>query len=221
MASRSWGPHGARRCGRSRRHGLSGHRAFGSRRGLVHSARPHIRSCAHPARLWPVGQAAHADDLRRHLLRRPVPLVLRSCCQFARDIASRLSDLNLSRRPRARAGSGSYTRRSHPLHDAARNGRLFHVLYWASVCKRYRAVSPDARLSLFSSALMRPLITIPSNHHLAGELGCRAASARFGWIRDRSRARGTADGRPWQPTPRRRDVVSDGRGRSPGLVAGA
>lgn len=73
----------------------------------------------------------------------------RSCYGFARSIASRLADLNLMLATHVArdASSYTYTARGRALLDAgARNTRLFHLLYWAHIVPRYRAVCSEAGL---------------------------------------------------------------------------
>jgi hypothetical protein len=72
----------------------------------------------------------------------------RSCYGFARSVASRLSDLNLALAAHAdRTPDGQLSPESAALLGAAaRNSRLFHLLYWALLVPRYQSVASDAGL---------------------------------------------------------------------------
>lgn len=75
----------------------------------------------------------------------------RKCYENARSVASRLSDLLLMLAAHAaRIGPrGAYTPAAKALLlSSARHSRLFHLLYWASVVRRYSAAGSNAGLRL-------------------------------------------------------------------------
>ena len=93
----------------------------------------------------------------------------------ARSIASRLSDLNLLLASHvARDKSGKFTPAGRQmLEAAARNSRLFHMLYWASMVDWYASVSSEAGLTRLRDAghcteeELALLLSVPrkSRHH--------------------------------------------------------
>eukprot|EP00747_Dinoflagellata_sp_TGD_P179866 gnl/TRDRNA2_/TRDRNA2_31394_c0_seq1.p1 gnl/TRDRNA2_/TRDRNA2_31394_c0~~gnl/TRDRNA2_/TRDRNA2_31394_c0_seq1.p1 ORF type:complete len:545 (+),score=75.84 gnl/TRDRNA2_/TRDRNA2_31394_c0_seq1:73-1707(+) len=78
----------------------------------------------------------------------------RGCYTLAKDIQHRLADMNqLLEEHAARNADGSYTAEARSLlESAARNSRLFYILYWASMVDHYKIASSDAGLKQLADA---------------------------------------------------------------------